>query len=154
MVEKHKILISFLKKANFEIPLGSRVFNGERTQPEVKVKVSLNVIKVNNENNIFEIEMLFEVIAERIITEGEKEKQEGLYMLDMTYSIITQCDTDCTEDDCKYITMVKVPDYVFPDARTIISNMIRDAGFTGLQIEKIDFEGEYKKFVEQSNNQS
>ena len=43
------------------------------------------------------------------------------------------------EDDAKPIVLIEGPRHLFPFARTIISNAVRDGGFPPLLINPIDF---------------
>ena len=61
-----------------------------------------------------------------------------VFIVELTYSGIVQV-SGVPEDDVKPIVLIEGPRHLFPFARTIISNAVRDGGFPPLLINPIDF---------------
>ena len=61
-----------------------------------------------------------------------------VFIVELTYSGIIQV-SDVPEEDIKPIVLIEGPKHLFPFARAIVSNAVRDGGFPPLLINPIDF---------------
>jgi len=61
-----------------------------------------------------------------------------VFIVELTYAGIVQV-SGVPEEDVKPIVLIEGPKHLFPFARAIISNAVRDGGFPPLLINPIDF---------------
>jgi preprotein translocase subunit SecB len=61
-----------------------------------------------------------------------------VFIVELTYAGIVQV-SGVPEEDVKPIVLIEGPRHLFPFARAIISNAVRDGGFPPLLINPIDF---------------
>ena len=71
-----------------------------------------------------------------------KESDKTLFLCELVYGALVTL--EAPENAHEPILMVEVPHLIFPYARAIIGNLIREAGLPSLQISPIDFAGLYQ----------
>ena len=119
----------YIKDLSFENPRGIETLSAVQQNPDVNVDVSTNARPIGEEG-MFEVSVF--IRAEASLEDAP------VFIVELTYSGIVQV-SGVPEDDVKPIVLIEGPRHLFPFARTIISNAVRDGGFPPLLINPIDF---------------
>ena len=119
----------YIKDLSFENPRGIETLSAIQHNPDVNVDVSTNARSVGEEG-MFEVSVF--IRAEATVDDSP------VFIVELTYSGIIQV-SDVPEEDIKPIVLIEGPKHLFPFARAIVSNAVRDGGFPPLLINPIDF---------------
>ena len=119
----------YIKDFSFENPRGIETLSAIQENPDVSVDVSTNARAIGEEG-MFEV-LLF-IRAEAQIEENP------LFIVELTYGGVVQVG-NVPEEEIKPVVLVEGPRHLFPFARSIVSNAVRDGGFPPLLINPIDF---------------
>ena len=119
----------YIKDLSFENPRGIETLSAIQNNPDVNVDVSTNARSVGEEG-MFEVSVFIRAEAP---VDGAP-----VFIVELTYSGIIQV-SDVPEEDIKPIVLIEGPKHLFPFARAIVSNAVRDGGFPPLLINPIDF---------------
>lgn len=119
----------YIKDLSFENPRGIETLSAIQNNPDVNVDVSTNARSVGEEG-MFEVSVFIRAEA---TVDGAP-----VFIVELTYSGIIQV-SDVPEEDIKPIVLIEGPKHLFPFARAIVSNAVRDGGFPPLLINPIDF---------------
>ena len=65
-----------------------------------------------------------------------------VFIVELTYAGVVQV-SGVAEEEVKPVVLIEGPRHLFPFARSIVSNAVRDGGFPPLLINPIDFAGLY-----------
>ena len=131
----------YIKDLSFENPKAPMIYTKQGINPDINVSIDINATKL--QDNVFEIEL--------IVTAKAKEKEETIFILEITHAGIFRI-TNTTEQLLEETIFVDCPYLLFPFTRNIIANVTRDANFQSLLLEAIDFETLYKNRKQVNNN--
>tara|TARA_Y100001934_G_C11936677_1_gene578308 strand:+ start:57 stop:560 length:504 start_codon:yes stop_codon:yes gene_type:complete len=123
----------YIKDLSFENPRGIETLSAIQQNPDVSVDVNTNARPIGEEG-MFEVSVF--VRAEASIEDAP------VFIVELTYSGIVQV-TGVPEEEVKPIVLIEGPRHLFPFARSIVSNAVRDGGFPPLLINPIDFAALY-----------
>jgi preprotein translocase subunit SecB len=123
----------YIKDFSFENPRGIETLSAIQENPDVSVDVSTNARSIGEEG-MYEV-MLF-VRAEAQVDDSP------VFIVELTYGGVVQVG-EVPEEEIKPIVLIEGPRHLFPFARSIVSNAVRDGGFPPLMINPIDFQALY-----------
>jgi len=125
----------YIKDLSFENPgLGQQV-----RQPQIDMNVDLQARRAENTSQ-------FEVILTLRVTATENAKT--LFLLELAYGGAFVL-SNVPEDSIQPILLIECPRLLFPFARRIVADVVRDGGLPPLMIEPIDFAALYRaKMIE------
>lgn len=135
------IISQYVKDLSVENPKAPESFQW-RDQPEMDVQFNIGARKVNDE--ITEVELK--------ITATSKTAQGTAYIIDLAYCGLVGM-RNMSEDQVHAFTYAEAPRILFPFARRVISEAVRDAGFAPLMLDPIDFNGLYIQQLQQKRAQ-
>ncbi|HEY5049036.1 MAG TPA: protein-export chaperone SecB [Rhizomicrobium sp.] len=126
-----QILGQYVKDLSFENPAAPMANTTSR--PEIDLGVDLQARPLDKDR--FEVELKLRVSA--------KADGKPLFMLELVYAglILVQ---SAPADYLTQILLIDVPHLIFPFARRIVADAIRDGGMPPLMIEPIDFAAIYR----------
>jgi preprotein translocase subunit SecB len=128
-----QIVTQYVKDLSFENP-------GAPTQltarPAIELGVDLSARQM--EGPLFEVAMKLTVNAK---VQGGDEKP--VFLVELTYAGLFQI-TNVPQDVLQQFLLIEGPHLLFPFARRIISDVVRDGGMPPLMIEPIDFASLYR----------
>ena len=127
----------YVKDFSFESPQSPKIFMSQMAQPDVNV--DFNVAAEPVENNIHEVILNIEIKATL--------NDETMFIAELSYAGLVQV-TNAVDDVLKQILMIEAPRHLFPFARAILAEAIRDGGFPPLLLNPIDFQGYYRQNLE------
>jgi preprotein translocase subunit SecB len=119
----------YIKDFSFENPRGVETLSAINENPDVSVDVSTNARAIGEEG-MFEV-LLF-IRAEATVDDSP------VFIVELTYGGVVQVGS-IPEEEIKPVVLIEGPRHLFPFARSIVSNAVRDGGFPPLLINPIDF---------------
>jgi preprotein translocase subunit SecB len=125
------IIVQYVKDLSVENPNAPDCFQWQDA-PQLDVQFNIQARAVNGE--LQEVELKIQVSA--------KASAGTAYIVDLSYcGLIGMRNLD--EAQAHAFTYAEAPRILFPFARRIVSDAVRDAGFAPLMLEPIDFNGLY-----------
>ena len=125
------VLAQYVKDLSVENPRAPESFQWRDT-PQTDVQFNIGSQKINDE--ITEVELK--------VTINSKTAQGTAYIVDLSYCGLVGM-RNLAEDQAHAFTFAEAPRILFPFARRVIADAVRDAGFAPLMLDPIDFNGLY-----------
>lgn len=121
------VISQYVKDLSFENPrvLG---MTQENEQPNIAVNIETATRKLND--NVYEVVLSLRVEAQQA--------KSTLFLAELAYAGLFNI-TDKLQEHLEPILMVECPRLLFPFARNIIADVVRDGGFPPLLLNPIDF---------------
>ena len=135
------IVSQYVKDLSVENPKAPESFQW-RDQPEMDVQFNIAARKVNEE--LSEVELK--------ITATSKTSQGTAYIVDLAYGGLIGM-RNMPEEQQHAFMYAEAPRLLFPFARAVIADAVRDAGFAPLMLDPIDFNGLYVQQLSQKRAQ-
>ena len=129
----------YVKDLSFENPNAPKSLLGQKAQPEIKITVDVAVNKVQEQ--VFEVSL--------IISAEAKLESESLFMAEINYAGVFS--VNVPEQELEPLLMIYCPGILFPFARRILADAVRDGGFPPLMLDPIDFAVLYQRHKQQGN---
>ena len=130
-----QINAQYIKDFSFEAPDMPFALMEMKSAPEININIDLKAGKTKNEK-VFTMDLALRLNAKT------KENDKTLFLCELVYGALVTLDVP--EDAREPVLMVEIPHLIFPYARAIIGNAIREAGLPSLQISPIDFAALYR----------
>lgn len=124
----------YVKDFSFENPHAPRSLMAGQAQPEVSIGVNV------------QIQPLAEDVYEVVLTlkADAKSAEAVAFMVELSYAgVITV--TGLPQEHLRPVLLIEAPRLLFPFARAIVSEAVRDGGFPPLMINPIDFAALYRQ---------
>ncbi len=125
------ILTQYVKDLSFENPNAPQSLQGGEA-PRIDINVSVNAKRGNE--NVFEVELKINAKA----TTGET----TAFVVDLLYCGLFGL-TNVPDEALEPFLIIEAPRILFPFARRIIADSVRDGGFPPLMLDPIDFASLY-----------
>jgi len=135
----------YVKDQSFENPgaPGTLMRAGQKA-PNVEVAIDVNARKL--------ADLTFEVVL-AIRAEG-KHEATSLFIAEIEYAGVFSIGKQVPQEYVQPIVLIEAPRLLFPFARAIVSDMVRDGGFPPLLIHPIDFAQLFQQRVAQAQQQA
>lgn len=130
-----QINAQYIKDFSFEAPNMPFALMEMKSAPEINVNIDLKADKTQNEK-VFTVNLTLRLNAKM------KETEKTLFLCELVYGALVTLEVP--EEAREPVLMVEIPHLLFPFARAIIGNAIREAGLPSLQINPIDFSALYR----------
>lgn len=136
------VLGQYVKDFSFENPNAPRSLQAGATQPSINIQINVNAKGVSDTD--YEVELK---------VDGKAEGQGGLmFAFDLVYAGIFRI-TNVPQESIHPLVMIECPRLLFPFARQMIADAIRNGGFPPLLIDPVDFVGLYRQRMAQQAGQ-
>ncbi|KAB2883806.1 MAG: protein-export chaperone SecB [Pseudorhodoplanes sp.] len=132
------VLAQYIKDFSFENPNAPRSLQPS-DQPSINLQINVNQKKLSDTD--FEVELTIEGKAEA--------KGDVIFQFELAYAGIFRLQ-NVPPDAVQPIMYIECPRLLFPFAREIVSNTVRNGGFPPLMIDPIDFVGLYRQRLAQA----
>lgn len=121
-------LVQYVKDFSFENPNAPAVFGGPQDAPQISLQVNVGAQQVG-ENDI-----------ESVLTlEGKAQVgQQTLFMFELSYAGVFRI-LGVPQEHLTPVVMIECPRLLFPFARQIVAEAVRNGGFPPLYIDPVDF---------------
>lgn len=135
---KMRVVAQFIKDMSFENVV---VQKGMTTapEPEISVQVSLDAKKREQDK-------IFDVTSKYIVSAKAKGTDDTLFLLELQYTGVFEID-GVPQEQMHPFLLIECPRMLFPFARRIIHDVVRDGGFPPLNLETIDWVQLYRNNV-------
>ncbi|MCE3231864.1 MAG: secB [Rickettsiaceae bacterium] len=117
----------YVKDLSFENPGAPENLVGKGDAPKIDVSVDIQVKAL--------AEKAFEVVL--VISAGAKLQDKSLFLAELSYGGVFT--VDVPEEEKEPVLMIYCPGMLFPYARRVLSDAVRDGGFPPLMLDPIDF---------------
>ena len=135
------ILQQYVKDLSVENPKAPESFQWTE-QPQLDVQFNISARKINEE--VSEIELKISV--------NSKTAQGTVYIVELAYCGLVGM-RNMPDEHMHAFTYAEAPRILFPFARRVIGDAVRDAGFAPLMLDPIDFNGLYYSQLQQRQAQ-
>lgn len=136
------VLAQYVKDFSFENPNAPGSLNPTQ-QPQINVSINVNARTLNGPDTEVELKL-----------EGRAEIPGSvLFSFELLYGGIFRLQ-NVPDDAMAPLTLIECPRLLFPFAREIISNAVRNGGFPPLLLDPIDFVALYQQRVAQEQQQT
>ena len=130
------VLAQYVKDLSFENPNAPNSLTQQPGQQPPKINIQINVNAKPLAGSDFEVELKIEGRAELPTT--------TLFAFDLLYAGIFRIQS-VPQDSVHALIMIECPRLLFPFARAIIADAVRNGGFPPLMIDPVDFVSLYRQ---------
>jgi preprotein translocase subunit SecB len=127
------VLAQYIKDLSFENPNAPRSL-GQTVQPQIQVSVNVSAQPITAPD--FEVELRLEGKAEAA--------GSVMFNIELVFAGVFRIQ-NVLQDNINQIVMIECPRLLFPFAREIIANSVRNGGFPPLLLDPIDFLALYRQ---------
>jgi preprotein translocase subunit SecB len=121
-------LAHYVKDLSFENPNAPRSLGPQEQAPNISINVNVNGKNIGGED--YEVELMFE---------GQAGEGAGLlFKFDLNFAGVFRLSNIPKEHEHQ-VLMIECPRLMFPFARTVLANAVRDGGFPPFLLQPIDF---------------
>ena len=130
----------YIKDFSFENPNAPDVFmNQGEQQPQVDINVNVEARRLAGVD--YEVTLSIKVEA--------KSKEKPVFLCELAYAGVFAIGPIIPQDQHQGVLLIECPRLLFPFARRVLADAVRDGGFPPLMLEPIDFNGLYYQQLEQ-----
>ena len=137
---QYRLVAQYVKDLSFESPRPPVQLPHAIQAPRIAVTVNVNAHALNAEATVFETELSLEARATK--------DEEVVFIAELLYGGVLEL-TNVPNELKQPLAMVEGPRVLFPFARRVVADVIRDGGFPPLLIEPIDFAVLYQRHLEE-----
>jgi preprotein translocase subunit SecB len=130
--------IQYVKDLSFEVPGAPMVYTTLRSTPRVDINLDVQVRRVQDGQNVFEVTLAIRAEAHDTSTENGSGEASKVFLAEMSYAGIFTL-TNVPENAVEPLLLVECPRLLFPFARNILADVTRDGGFPPVLLQPIDF---------------
>jgi len=127
-------LAQFIKDLSFENPNAPRSLAPQQQSPEISIQVNVGANQLSETD--FEVTLALEGKAQI--------GQDVLFAFELTYGGVFRV-RNIPKDQLHPVVMIECPRLLFPFARQIVADAVRNGGFPPLFIDPIDFAALYRQ---------
>lgn len=133
----------YVKDLSFENPNAPATVTAQQA-PQVKVSVDVRPNQLEGEGRF---EVVLNLRADATIGD------QKAFIVELTYGAVVQLPEDVKREHQAPLLLIEAPRQMFPFARSVVSNAVRDGGFPPLLIQPIDFTELFRRQVQRLNEQ-
>ena len=130
------VLVQYIKDFSFENPNAPRSLGPQEKSPNISIQVNVNARQLAETD--FEVNLVLEGSA--------GEDATTLFKFELDYAGVFRI-RNVPSADMHPIVMIECPRLLFPFARQIIADAVRNGGFPPLFIDPIDFQALFRQRV-------
>jgi preprotein translocase subunit SecB len=134
----------YIKDLSFENPNAPSTVGPNSQPPQVKVSVDVRPNQLEGESR-FEVVINLRADA----TQGDQQA----FIVELAYAGVVELPGDTPREHQAPLLLIEAPRQMFPFARAIVSNAVRDGGFPPLLIQPIDFADLFRRQMQRMAQQ-
>ena len=137
MTKKYEIILNYIKDLSVEIPDAQTFIFSKEYITKYSLGINVNTKAMKNE--------MIEVITKLNYRDPSNNKRKSYF--EISYATVVKIiDKNLKKEDLEKIILIEVQNKIYPGLEKILLNIIRDAGFPNLILEKkVDFEKLYNQ---------
>ncbi|NVN06225.1 protein-export chaperone SecB [Asaia spathodeae] len=128
----------YLKSSSIASVGAPEVFYNLPPRPHIGLRIDVNARQLSEDQPNFEVSLVMQGIGYRTPPMPEMPEPEILYKIDLTYSGLFALQ-NARQDMIETLLLVEAPRQLFPSARHLLLNLIRESGFPVANIQPVDF---------------
>lgn len=128
------VLAQYVKDLSFENPNAPRSLINQGVQPKIQIQVNVNVQPLSETD----LEVQLKVETDATVNDT------SMFKVELLYAGVFRIEGLSPEDQ-RPVVLIECPRLLFPFARQIIADAVRNGGFPPLMIEPIDFAALYRQ---------
>lgn len=133
------VLVQYTKDLSFENPNAPQSLTQQQAAPNIAIQVNVNAQKISDTD-----------FAVNLVLEGSAgEGAAALFKFELDYGGIFRLQ-NIPEQDLQPIVLIECPRLLFPFARQVVADAVRNGGFPPLYIDPIDFVALYQQRMQQA----
>jgi preprotein translocase subunit SecB len=136
------VLAQYIKDLSFESPLAPNFGMPQGQSPALNVQINVNAKPMSETD--FAVELT-------ITSKAEFEKKV-LFAIELIYGGVFRIQ-NVPSESMHPLVLIECPRLLFPFARQIVADTVRDGGFPPLMLDPVDFAALYRQRVAQQNPQ-
>jgi preprotein translocase subunit SecB len=137
-----RVMAQYTKDFSFENPNAPRSLAQSQTPPTINVQINVGVGQIAEED--YEVTLKLEGKADSVGT--------VLFAFDLTFAGMFRIQ-NLPQEAMHPALMIECPRLLFPFAREIIANAVRNGGFAPLLLDPVDFVSLYQQRLQQMQGQ-
>lgn len=134
-------LVQYTKDLSFENPNAPRSLGPQEKGPSINIQVNVNARQLSDTD--YEVSLMLEGAA--------GEGADTLFKFEVSYAGVFRVQ-NIPADQTHPVVMIECPRLLFPFARQIVADAVRNGGFPPLYIDPIDFAALYRQKAESQGN--
>ena len=120
-------LAQYVKDLSFENPNAPRSLGPQASAPNISIQVNVNAKPLGTEHEV------------ELILEGKAGEGEGLlFSFELNFAGVFRME-NIPQEHQHQVLMIECPRLLFPFARAVLANAVRDGGFPPFLLQPIDF---------------
>lgn len=131
------LISQYVKDMSFENPNAPAVY---QWQDPPQIDVQFNIAADNVGENLFEVSLKIDVTS--------KTDQGTMFVIELKYAGLFGV-RNVPDDQLQPFFLAEAPRILFPFARRVVADAVRDGGFAPLLLEPIDFHGLFMQQMQQ-----
>ena len=135
-------LAQYAKDFSFENPNAPRSLSPQAQGPQINIQVNVGARQIGEAD--FEVDLALEGSA--------RVGEEVMFAFDLTYAGVFRV-RNIPADQVHPVVMIECPRLLFPFARQMVADAVRNGGFPPLYIDPIDFVALYRQRVAEVQGQ-
>jgi len=135
------MISQYIKDMSVENPNAPDCYQWQ-VAPDIDLQFNIGSTKINDE--IHEVELKINITA--------KTEKGNLYIVELSYCGLIGM-RNVPDDQAHAFLFAEAPRLLFPFARRVVADAVRDAGFPPMVLEPIDFQGLYASQLQQRREQ-
>ncbi|HEV2574622.1 MAG TPA: protein-export chaperone SecB [Beijerinckiaceae bacterium] len=132
------VLVQYTKDLSFENPNAPRSLAPQNEPPNISIQVNVNANQLNDTD--FDVNLMLEGSA--------GEGNNVLFKFELTYGGVFKLQ-NIPQNEIHPVVWIECPRLLFPFARQIVADAVRNGGFPPLLLDPIDFVALYRQRMEQ-----
>jgi preprotein translocase subunit SecB len=125
---RFSVLVQYTKDFSFENPNAPRSLGPQQQQPNISIQINVNARQVGPAD--YEVTLILEG--------GAGEGPNALFKFELNYAGVFRVE-NVPAEQVQPIVMIEGPRLLFPFARQVIADAVRNGGYPPLYIDPIDF---------------
>jgi preprotein translocase subunit SecB len=132
------VVAQYIKDLSFENPNAPRSLTSGGQQPQIGIQIKVDASPISDTD----VEVALKL-------EGKAEVGTSLmFAFDLTYAGVFRI-RNVPQDSMNALVLIECPRLLFPFAREIVANTVRNGGFPPLLLDPVDFVGLYRQRMSQ-----
>jgi preprotein translocase subunit SecB len=130
------VLAQYVKDLSFENPNAPGSLQQQQQQPAINIQINVNALPLSDTD----IEVVLKL-------EGKADVAgKLLFAFDLAYAGVFRIQ-NVPQDSVHPVVMIECPRLLFPFAREIVANAVRNGGFPPLMLDPVDFVSLYRQKI-------
>jgi preprotein translocase subunit SecB len=136
------VLAQYIKDLSFENPDAPESLAPQQNAPDIAIQVNINARQISETD--FGVELLLEGTATK------NQSTDVLFKFELNYGGVFRL-VNIPAQDIQPLVVIECPRLLFPFARQIVADCVRNGGFPPLFLDPIDFAGLYQQRLAEEN---